>query len=196
MAELSQENDSSKFLLSAINILIATANELPLVDDVDLASSTIGQIAESTIEEVKKAVLSEGWNFNTDENYPFPPDTQGYISVPASVLDITSSDNQNIIIRDWRLYDKANFTHVFEEAVNCDVLWNMDFNSLTHPIRYYITIRAARIFQGRVIGDTDVYSFTSQDEEDAYIACRQSESRTGKYNMFTSQYGSLNGGLR
>lgn len=196
MAYIQNEYDSSKLLLTAINTLLQTINELPIENDTDLQHSTTGQLAEMTIMEVKKTVLSEGWYFNTDKNYPFPPDSYGIISIPFNVLDIVASGGKPYIMRDWRLYDKTNFTSEFKDSVKCDVIWDIDFNSLTHPIRHYITIRASRIFQSRTIGDTSAYSYTVKDEEDAYITARGSESSTGRYNMLSSSYGIQNQGLR
>lgn len=189
------EFDSSKLLLTSINILLQTINELPIESTDDLINSTTAQLAEMTIMEVKKEVLSQGWHFNTDKRYPFPPDVNGYISIPANVLDIVSTVN-NVIMRDWKLYDKNKYSFIFEDAVPCDVVWNMDFNSLTHPIRHYITIKAARVFQARTIGDQVAYAYTTKDEEDAYLSAKFSESRTGKYNMLSSMFGISNGGLR
>lgn len=196
MAYILDENDSSKLLLTAINILLQTISELPIETTTDLSNSTTGQLAELTINEVKKEVLSQGWHFNSDFGYPFPPDTNGVITVPYNVLDIVASGAGNYVMRDWKLYDKDNFTFNFTEAIPCDVIWNMDFNALTHPIRHYITIKAARIFQARTIGDQTMYAYTLKDEEDAYLSAKFSEGRTGRYNMLESEYGSLNGGLR
>lgn len=197
MAYIVDEHDSSKLLLGAINILLQTINELPIETTDDLANSTTAQLAEMTINEVKKEVLSEGWHFNSDKNYPFPPDVSGYISIPYNVLDIIASNGKNYIMRDWKLYDKDNFSFIFDEAVECDVVWDMDFNSLTHPIRRYITIKASRVFQARTIGDQAAYTYTTVDEEDALQVARRSEGRTGRYNMLESEeYGSIYGGLR
>lgn len=197
MAYIVDEHDSSKLLLASINILLQTINELPIETTDDLVNSTTAQLAEMTINEVKKEVLSQGWHFNTDKSYPFPPDISGTIGIPFNVLDIVASNGKNYIMRDWKLYNKDTFSFIFEEAIPCDVVWDMDFNSLTHPIRRYITIKAARIFQGRTIGDQIAYAFTTQDESDALIAARYSEGRTGQYNILESQeYGSLFGGVR
>lgn len=195
MAYIADEYDSSKLLLTSINTLLQTINELPIESTDDLINSTTGQLAEMTIIEVKKEVLSQGWSFNTDKNYPFPPDVNGYIAIPYNVLDIVAT-NSNVIMRDWKLYDKTKFSFEFENAVPCDVVWNMDFNSLTHPIRHYITIKAARIYQARTIGDLASYQYTSKEEEDAYLSARYSEGRTGKYNILTSSYGVTNSGVR
>lgn len=195
MAYILDEYDSSKLLLTAINTLLQTINELPIESADDLAYSETGKLAEMTIIETKKEVLSQGWNFNTDKEYPFPPDTAGIIAVPPNVLDIVAS-NDAIIMREWKLYDRQNFTFEFDEPVKCTVVWDVDFNSITHPLRHYITIKAARVFQGRTIGDQTAYAYSQKDEEDAYLTARYSEARTGKFNMLTSQYGILNGGLR
>ena len=195
MAYIQDEYDSTKLLLTSINILLQTINELPIETTDDLSISTTAKLAEMTIIEVKKEVLSQGWHFNHDKAYPFPQDINGVIPVPANVLDISSSSG-NIIMRDWRLYDKDKFTFEFTSPVLCNVVWDMDFNSLTHPIRHYITIKAARVFQARTIGDQMAYSFTVKDEEDAYLSAKFSESRTGKYNMLSSTFGSQNSGLR
>lgn len=197
MGYIVDEHDSAKLLLASINILLQTINELPIENTDDLANSTTAQLAEMTINEVKKTVLSTGWHFNTDKNYPFPPDVAGAIPIPYNVLDIVASGGKNYIMRDWKLYDKDNFSFIFDEPVECDVVWDMDFNTLTHPIRYFITVKAARIFQARTIGDQAVYVYTTKDEEDALMDAKRSEGRTGRYNMLESEeYGSLNGGLR
>lgn len=197
MSYIVDEHDSSKLLLASINILLQTINELPIENTDDLANSTTAQLAEMTINEIKKEVLSEGWHFNTDKNYPFPPDTSGTITIPYNVLDIVASGGKNYIMRDWKLYDKDTFSFIFDEAVECDVVWDMDFNSLTHPIRRYITIKASRVFQARTIGDQAAYTYTTVDEEDALQVARRSEGRTGRYNMLESEeYGSIYGGLR
>lgn len=197
MGYLIDENDTTKLLLSAVNVLLQVINELPVETTDDLANSDLAKLAEMTINEVKKEVLSQGWDFNSDKRYPFPPDVEGFINISPNVLDIVASDGKNYIMRDWKLYDKDNFSFNFTEAVPCDVIWNMDFNTLTHPIRHYITVKAARVFQARTIGDQLGYTYTSQDVEDAYLAARFSESRTGDYNMLESEaFGVISGGLR
>lgn len=195
MAYILDEYDSSKLLLTSINTLLQTINELPIEDTDDLINSTTAQLAEMVIIEVKKEVLSQGWHFNSDSSYVFPIDINGYIPIPANVLDIVATSG-NIVMRDWRLYDKDKFTFKFTASIPCNVVWDMDFNSLTHPIRHYITIKSARIFQARTIGDTAQFQYTSKNEEDAYLAAKYSDTRTGKYNMLTSVYGSTNSGTR
>lgn len=180
--------DSLKFKLHAVNILLQSINELPITDEEDIAALQEAQIAEAVIEEVKFQVLSEGWDINSDKDWEFTPDSSGSINIPSTVLDLTDKAGR-YVVRDWRLYDKQDKTYKFEDTVLCDVAWNTDFNALTHPIRYYITVKASRIFQRRTIGDVAEYQYSIEDEQDAYEAALHSEDFTGKYNMGKGSYG-------
>ena len=181
-------NDSTKFFLYAVNILLQSINELPVADDTQLAEIIEAQLAASVLEETKKAVLAEGWDICTDENWTFMPDTNGVIALPANILDISDPQGR-FFMRDWKLYDKIEKTFTFEEAVKCDVTWDLDFNALTHPLRYYITIMASRTFQYRQVGDQLQYQFSEDDLNKAYISAKTSEDFTGKYSFKNGQYG-------
>jgi len=180
--------DSEKLLLYSVNILLSSINELAISDDTELAEIIEAQKARDVIEEVKKSVLSTGWDVNTDTDWEFIPDVDGYISLPANILDISTNDS-DIIMRDWRLYSKKDKTAKFNEAIKCTVVWDMDFNALPYPIRHYITIRASRIFQYRMIGDVAQYQFSEDDENHAYISARRSDGRTANYNMLRGSFG-------
>ena len=183
-----EQFDSEKALLDAVNILLESINELPIEDEADFDLVIEARQARNKLIEVKRSVLSEGWDFNADTNWIFPTDLEGFIPVPSNVLDLVA-DRGDVIIRNWRLYSKKNQSHIFEDEVKCDVVWDMDFNTISHPLRHYITIRAARIFASKTVGDKDEYTFNAEDEEDARLAARRSEGRTGKYNMLKSSYG-------
>ena len=175
-------------LLSAVNILLESINELPIEEEEDYDVVLEARQARSKIYEVTRAVLSEEWDFNRDTNWVFPLDIDGRIPIPTNVLDITA-DRSDVIMRDWLLYSKKDHSFIFEKELKCDVVWLLDFNSLSHPIRHYITIRACRIFASRTIGDKKAISFNSIDEEDAFISALRSDGRTGGYNMLNSSYG-------
>lgn len=178
-----------KFKLEAINVLLDVINELPIEIEEDIDNIPEAKRASQILDEVKSDVLSEGWNFNTDEGWSFAPDTNGYINIPENVLDIVSQQG-NIIMRDWRLYDKDKKSPIFEQTVKCNVVWDYDFNSLTYPIRQYITIRASRQFNKRMFGDTESFNMSEEDERVALLNARRSDGRTSKYNMLTSDFGS------
>ena len=172
-------------LLEATNILLETINELPIEIEEEYKDFIEARQARSKLIEVTRAVLSEKWYFNSDSNWVFPLDINGMIPVPINVLDLTAN-RADVIIRDQKLYSKKDQSFVFEEEVKCDVVWLFDFNTLTYPIRHYITIRAARIFAARTVGDKEIIAFNEIDEEDARQAARRSETRTGQFNLLTS----------
>lgn len=183
---IENQYDSQHFLVKSINILLETIGELPISTLDDVANILEAQVAESVIIESKMTVLGYGWDVNTDTNYEFIPDLTGAIVVPPHALDIRSGEN--IVLRDWKLYDKSRHSRVFDAPVSCTVIWNLDFDTLPHPLRYYITTKAARIFQARVISDNSIYGFTQEDEQNALIAAKKSDGFTGQYNMLTGDY--------
>ena len=179
---LTYENDSSKFRLYAINTMLQTINEEPLESEEDFDKVREAQIAAGVLEETKKNVLSDEWDVAFDEAYSFPIDTSGFVNIPANVLDIYD-DAGNLIMRDWKLYDKTAQSFIFESAQTVNVVWNTEFNNLPHPLRNYITVRASRVFQARQVMDTNIYAFTKEDEQMAYSTARRSEARSTSANM-------------
>ena len=179
--------DTEHLLLDAVNILLQTINQLPIEVEADFDVIMEARMARDTIFEVKRAVLSERWDFNRDNGYKLARDPQGMIPLSSNVLDVSGLGG-NLIMRDWKLYDKKNQTFIFEDDQTVDIVWDMPFNSLSHALRHYITIRAARVFAARTIGEQAMMTYTAADEEDAFIAARRSEGRTGRYNMFNSGY--------
>ena len=188
MASILEENNTSKLFLNAVNKLLRSINEPPIDTEEDINSLEEASIAATTLIETKREVLTEGGKFNRDDNYSFPQNDEGIIVIPANVLDISSSDG-NLIMRDWRLYSISGQTAIFDEPQSLNVIWDMGFNSLTHPIRNYITIRATRIFQAEQVMDTSLYAYNQNDEEQAYMLARRSEGRIGNFNMLNSTFG-------
>ena len=182
------EFDSQKFMLNSVNILLQTIGELPIEDEADIDAILEARIARDVIIEAKQNVLSEGWDLNTDTDYPLYPDENNYIVVPTNILDLSIPDTA-IVVRDWQLFNKETSSRKFTTSVSATIRWNLDFNSLPYVFRNYITIMASRLFQGRLIGDKQAYAFTQNDEQQALLRVKQSEGFTGQYNMLSSDYG-------
>jgi hypothetical protein len=179
---------SIKFTLIAVNKLLSSIGQAPVNDDIEIDSTYDAKRAKECLEETKREVLARGWDFNTDKEWDFPIDQNGYIPVPYNVLDIVSSD-RDIIMRDWRLYSRKEKSAIFKNSVKCKVIWDMDFNSITYPIRHYITIKASRIFQREVLGDNTAFAYSEQDERNALFKALSSNDRTAGYNMLNSEFG-------
>ena len=170
--------------LEAINKMLNAINEDNVMSDLELAEHLRGELAEETLNRNKKNVLSEGWDFNTDDDWVFAPTQTGGIGIPENVLDISSADGR-YMMRDWRLYDKKLKTYDFplDAQILCRVVWDFDFNDLTHPMARYITAMAAREFQMTIIGDETIDTKMEKEENKARIVLAESEDLTGSHNM-------------
>jgi len=186
---MSETIDTEHLLLDAVNILLQTINQLPIEIEADYDVLIEARMARDTLIETKRAVLSEKWDFNKDDNYKLARDSQGMIPLGSNVLEVSSIFGDDLVMRDWKLYSKRNQSFIFEDDQTVNIVWDMPFNSLSHALRHYITIRAARIFAARTIGDSAMVSYTKADEDTAYLAARRSEGRTGNYNMLSSGFG-------
>ena len=118
-----------------------------------------------------------------------PVDYGNYvIEVPENILKIdASNDNKEVVRRGDRLYDKENHTFYFEEGIECDIVWFLEFEDLPQVVRDYITIKASRIYQSKIVGSEALYQFSMREEQQAYLRLKTEEIDTGDYNMLENQ---------
>lgn len=171
--------------LDAVNIMLSVIGSQP-VNSLELAGVSEVSIARETLHQVSRQVQARGFRFNTEENYRLPVDVDGYIYIPKNALRIDLSDpnDTDIVPRGNRLYNRRTHSFKFTDGVDVDIVWFLPFEELPQTVRDYITIRAARVFQGRVLGDDKTYAFTLQDEMLAYQTMMEAEMDTGDYNIF------------
>jgi len=58
------------------------------------------------------------------------------------------------------------------------------FTEIPEVARRYITIKAARLFQERVVGSDNLSAMNRADEQQALFALKEMESENGDYNIF------------
>lgn len=176
--------------LDAVNTMLATIGESP-VSSLEVAGLTDVAIAKQVLTETSRAVQSKGWHFNTEVNYPLARTIEGYVNVPLNTLrvDTTGYDSDvDVVQRGIRLYDRANHTYVFDRALTADLVLYLAFDELPEAARYYITIRAARVFQRRVLSSETVESFTQEEEMYALVALSEAEGDTADSNVLSGNY--------
>ena len=93
--------------------MLVGIGQAPVVS-LDIANPEIAT-ALSILDSMNREVQGEGWNFNTEINYPFTPDNDGEIVVPGNVLQISDNKNSNVqayqtVLRGGKLYDKISHT--------------------------------------------------------------------------------------
>jgi len=146
--------------------------------------------AKSILEETTRNVLAEGWNFNTELEYPFPRQTNNEIAVPNNLISFTlsfykhGSDKMLVVERQGKFYNKEKHTYTFDETLYCDVVWNFEFDDCPQPYREYITARASRIYASRLVSSEELVGLVSQDESTTRAICIEYDTQTSKPNIF------------
>lgn len=172
--------------LDAVNIILRNDGEAP-VASLDEAGFDEAADAQAALEEVSRTVQDGGWAFNTDFNRKLSPDLNGDIVLPADTLWVKPTyvdEAMTIVERGRKLYDLVNNTYTFTKAVHLDVCQMLDFADLPSAARYYITIRAARVYQARSTGSGSQNAFTEQDEMRAQAALRKADLRARPRGFF------------
>lgn len=172
--------------LDAVNVILMTVGEQP-VNTLETPGLSEVSIARTTLHQVSRKVQAEGFVFNTEEGYRIPPDLDGYINLPPNTLRATPTDkSRRLVQRGTRLYDIDKKTFKFEDPVELDLVLFLPFEELSPAARDYITIRAAREFQTRVLGSETLTQLTAFDEQQAYLALIREDSDARRYNMLRS----------
>ena len=172
--------------LECINIMLAAIGEAPI-------NSLVGtlpvdaRIAQSTLSEVNKSVQSEGWSFNTETDVTFTRDSSNQINLPTDVLRVDANIHQHPTIdpiqRGLKLYDRQNNKFEFEEDLICTVVYFRDFSEIPEPARYYMNIKAARLFVDRLVGDQALRTYNKEDETRARAILMETDLANGDHNM-------------
>lgn len=178
--------------LDAVNIMLGTIGESPISS---LSASTgvaDAVIARQILSEVAIQVQEEGWHFNVDTNFILIPSSDtGEIYLPANCLEVDTSGpdaQMDVAMRGRKLYDRTNHTFVFSKSITTDLVLMLEFEELPQAARHYITVRAARVFQQRVVGSDTLGTFTERDEVRARTTLKRFEAKTADYNILTSNY--------
>lgn len=176
--------------LEALNTMLSTIGESP-VNTVDDSGMVDAVIARQILRATSREVQSRGWHFNTEKAYPLQPDDQGQLNLPATILraDTVETDSDiDVVVRGTRLYDRRNHTYVFNKGVKVDAVILLPFDELPEAARWYITVRAARIYQERVVGSDTLSSFNQQDELRALVVLQETEADNADYNILSDNY--------
>ena len=176
--------------LEAINTMLSTIGESP-VNAVEDTGNVDVVIARQILQTVSREVQARGWHFNTEINYTITPDSEGYLVLPNTVLKVDTvypDSSKDVVVRGSRLYDREKHTYVFTDAVKVDMTILLTFDELPEVARNYVTIRASRIFQERVVGSDTLHAFNSQDEARAMVSLMEYEADTADLNILSGNY--------
>jgi len=172
--------------LQSINTMMAAIGESPI----NTLTGTLpvdAQLAIDTLDEQDKAVQSEGWSFNTEINVILTRDTFKKVALPTDVLRVDPNIHQHpsidAIQRGLKMYDRLNHTFEFDADLECTVVYFREFDEIPEPARNYITMRAARIFIDRLVGDNALRGYTQQDESRARAVLLETDLANADHNI-------------
>lgn len=172
--------------LEAVNLMLSVIGESP-VNSLNDGASVDAVQAKFILTNTTRAVQLEGWWFNTETNIKLSPDTDsGEVKVPGNALKVDPSDKSSkVIARGSRLYDTENHTYKFSQPVEVDMVLFLPFEELPESARNYITVKAGRTFQERVLGSETLSSFSKDDERQARSQLFIEDNEAGDANMLS-----------
>jgi len=183
----------SKSLLGMINDCLLSIGETPYVEGTDpkaLPLGTDGETARRIVQSTMIEVQSRGWYFNTDYNFPLVPDSYGFVSVPPNTLKMDfgrSEDPNRYVLKAGKVYDNMLQTFKIDHILEPDIIWLQDYAELPPEAYEYISLRAARKFQQKVIGSTELAQFTTIDENDALINLQRLQLQVNDYDILNAR---------
>ena len=171
-------------LNDAINICLTTIGETPLPAGASITGNFEAETADTILEEALTEVLSQGYQFNTDEDYPLSP-SNGTIVVPEGVLAIDASQSSSdYIVKEGNLYDRGTLSSVFTETVKVNITWDSAFDDL-HPIPQLLVVAIAKMkLYSRVVGVDNMVNLLMQEVRDAKTTLLHEEMQSGDYSIF------------
>ena len=172
--------------LKAINIMLSAIGKAP-INSLTGTLPVDAKIAQSTLNEINKKVQMEGWSFNTEIDVTLTRDGSNKINLPIDALRVDPNIHQHTTVdaiqRGLKLYDRLNNKFEFDEDLICTVVYLRDFDEIPEPARYYMTIKAARVFVDRLVSDQGLRTYTQQDEVRARAILMETDLANGDHNI-------------
>lgn len=174
--------------LEAVNVMLSNIGESPVntLDDSDVVDAGI---AKTILRSVSREVQSRGWWFNTEIERVFTPTNDNRIQLPQNALRVdtagTDRTSKNFVQRGRFLYDVTNHTYDITEDAILNIVVGLNFEELPESARRYINLRAARIFQERMLGTPTISAFNDEDEAMALSMLRSEDLEAADMNMLS-----------
>lgn len=172
-------------VLDAVNEITGAIGESP-VNTIENPTNVDVINALRILNLVNRQVQTKGWSFNYIENHVLNPDHfTKKIRWSDDILYINSS-GAKYRKRGEYLYDITNKTDTFIKPIEVECILMVDFEDTPEPMRQYITAKAAREFQIRYLGDTELTQELARYEQEAWIDLQVYELDLNRYNMLNN----------
>lgn len=193
--------------VGAVNIMLRSIGE-PAVDSVT-GLDEVDEAAEArqVLREQSFLIQSQGWNFNTREGATISKNANDEFRLPGNVISVKTSNpprdrstgtgqyHQGLRIAQkraeaddgWLIYDKADDTEKWPNVagpLTVNLVEYYDYNELPPYVQWYVTVKAAHMFQQGAFASQVVNSFTEQHVLDAMVIAMNSDEEEGDNNLF------------
>ena len=173
--------------LEALNTMLSAVGSSP-VSSLSGQQTADSAVAQNILDEVTREILSQGWAFNYERKVEFTPDQNNEINLSPTIARIDNTPGYNmdydVVQRGTRLYDRKSHSYTIGEKLTCDVVYFMEFNELPEPARRLLMIRAARIFQDRMVGSGNHHTYNMTDEIKALADLKEHNGDTADHSIF------------
>lgn len=174
-------------ILDAVNICLRYLGEMPVPSTVDIDSLDElheAKIVRNNLVQVSREIQAKGWWFNR-EPWTFLPDSAtGKIAVPTTVLSVRGT-NTSVINRGATLYSLTNTSYVFTEAVDCVVVWEVEFEDLPETFAELVSYTTARDVQSFLRGDTSTDARLTAKVQESYLKVQREDIAFNQYNFIS-----------
>lgn len=156
--------------LDAVNEILSAIGEAP-VDTIEDSGNIDVNNAYRILKSVNRQVQIDGYTFNTISSYPLIPDRfTKEIAWDSTLLRVSTTEGNFLRNRGGLVYDVTNNTDKFDGQIEVEAIVLVPFEELPEAFREYITIKSARLFATRYLGDELAMNALMQEEQIAKIA--------------------------
>ena len=182
--------------LDAVNAILMSVGESP-VNTLTVQSPDVA-IAQATLRQVCREIQTQGWVYNTENDYPIELDSNNHCVIPNNILQLDLNhfrhgNDFDVVRRSdngiMKVYDKIGHSFEFKNVTGgkfyFDVIWMLDFEDLPQAFKDYITTRASRIASNRMVNNPQAAKLLESDEALARAAALEYDTSQADYNIFT-----------
>lgn len=193
--------------LEAVNSILRDLGRLPVnsIDPADLTPD--GVFALNELRHHNRREQLTGWHFNSERSVVLSKDVNGRVPLTDDIARVDNAKragpldaradiimrrradglmylyDKNADLRDEDPFDFASF-----DEVRVDLVRLLDFEETPDSFRHFVTIRAGRAVQARLITDPALYRFTADDEYRALVNLRKEELDTSDANAMNQRW--------
>ena len=173
--------------IDGINRMLRYIGELPVPNDIVLEELPEGHEALMSREILNETIREEQqrkfW-FNSFKQ-KFVPNTLGYITLPFNIVSFKGTGTTKYVRSGNDLYDATNETKIFTEAVDLDVVLEIDFDDLPAVFQTYVVLQAAKKLHMYMNGDEGTQKVLATDIQLQYVLLDRENMKQSKVNFLT-----------